>query len=172
VREGDRESIIQDLVFELELIKQIEINVDYILELVRKLKESGDDLNADKEIKAAINRAVDSSINLRSKKDLIEAFIARVNNSSNVGEAWSQFIGEQRDLELEQIIEEESLEPAATRVFLDQAFRTGVIQGAGTGLARIMPARNMFSPAGEYTQQRNRVLDKLQSFFERFFTLG
>lgn len=172
VREGDRESIIQDLVFELELIKQIEINVDYILELVRKLKESGDDLNADKEIKAAINRAVDSSINLRSKKDLIEAFIARVNNSSNVGEAWSQFIGEQRDQELAQIIEEESLEPAATRVFVDQAFRTGVIQGAGTGLARIMPARNMFSPAGEYTQQRNRVLDKLQNFFERFFTLG
>jgi type I restriction enzyme R subunit len=172
VREGDRESIIQDLVFELELIKQIEINVDYILELVRKLKDSGDDLNADKEIKAAINRAVDSSINLRSKKDLIEAFIARVNNSSNVEEAWSQFIGEQRDQELAQIIEEESLEPAATRVFLDQAFRTGVIQGAGTGLARIMPARNMFSPAGEYTQQRNRVLDKLQNFFERFFTLG
>jgi type I restriction enzyme R subunit len=170
----EKESIIQDLVFELELIKQIEINVDYILDLVRKLKESGADQSANKEIKASINRAVDSSLSLRSKKDLIESFIARVNlqDGVDVDEAWRQFIAEQRSQELEQIIEDESLEGAATRVFMDQAFRSGQIQTAGTGLSRVMPAVSIFSPTGEHERQRTRVIDKLQIYFERFFTLG
>jgi type I restriction enzyme R subunit len=167
-------SIIQDLVFELELIKQVEINVDYILDLIRRLKQSGVDQNADKEIKASISRAVDSSMSLRSKKDLIEAFIARVNvqDDVDVDAAWVNFIGEQRSQELEQIIEDERLEGAATRVFMDQAFRSGVIQTAGTGLSRIMPAVSIFSPSGEHEHQRSRVVQKLQNFFERFFTLG
>lgn len=174
VIDGDKEPIIQDLVFELELIKQVEINVDYILDLIRKLKESGVDPSANKEIKASISRAVDSSMSLRSKKDLIEAFIARVNvqDGVDVDAAWANFIGEQRKQELEQIIEDERLEGAATRVFMDQAFRSGVIQTAGTGLSRIMPAVSIFSPSGEHEHQRSRVIEKLQNFFERFFTLG
>jgi type I restriction enzyme R subunit len=170
----EKESIVQDLVFELELIKQVEINVDYILELVRKLKDAGIDQSADKQIKADIRRAVDSSSELRSKKDLIEAFIARINvqEADDVGEAWSVFMSEQRMLELEQIIDEENLVPAATRVFMDQAFRSGQIQTAGTGLARLMPAVSIFSPAGEHERQRSRVLARLQSYFERFFTLS
>lgn len=170
VKDGEKESIIQDLVFELELIKQVEINVDYILDLIRKLNESGVDHTADKEIKASISRAVDSSLSLRSKKDLIERFIARVNvqDGVDVDEAWRQFVSEQRSQELEQIIEDERLEGAATRVFMDQAFRSGAIQTAGTGLARVMPATNIFSPAGEHELQRSRVLAKLQDFFNRF----
>lgn len=170
----DKESIIQDLVFELELIKQVEINVDYILDLVRKLKESGNDQSANKEIEVSISRAIDSSASLRSKKDLIEGFIARVNvqEITNVEQAWTSYLGEQRSQELEQIIEDENLEGAATRVFMDQAFRAGIVQTAGTGLTRIMPATNIFSPAGEHDAQRSRVAGKLQKFFERFFTLG
>ena len=174
VKDGEKESIIQDLVFELELIKQVEINVDYILDLIRKLNESGVDQAADKEIKASISRAVDSSLSLRSKKDLIESFIARVNvqEGVNVDEAWRQFITEQRSQELEQIIEDERLEGAATRVLMDQAFRSGLIQTAGTGLSRVMPAVSIFSPTGEHERQRSRVIEKLQNYFERFFTLG
>jgi type I restriction enzyme R subunit len=171
---SEKESIVQDLVFELELIKQVEINVDYILDLVRKLKETGQDQSANKEIAVSISRAIDSSMSLRSKKDLIEGFIARVNvqDVSDLDDAWAQYIGEQRSQELEQIIEDENLEGAATRVFMDQAFRSGAIQTAGTGLARIMPATNIFSPAGEHEAQRTRVVSKLQNFFERFFTIG
>jgi type I restriction enzyme R subunit len=173
-KDGDKESIVQDLVFELELIKQVEINVDYILDLIRKLQESGVDQAANIAIMASINRAVDSSMSLRSKKDLIESFISRVNvqNVSEIDEAWSQFIAEQRDQELEQIIEEEKLEGPATRVLMDQAFRSGQIQTAGTGLSRVMPAVSIFSPSGEHELQRNRVIQKLQNYFERFFTLG
>jgi type I restriction enzyme, R subunit len=174
VKDGDKESIVQDLVFELELIKQVEINVDYILDLIRKLQESGIDQAANVEIKASINRAVDSSTSLRSKKDLIESFIARVNvqNVAEIDEAWSQFIAEQRNQELEQIIEDEKLEGPATRVLMDQAFRSGQIQTAGTGLSRVMPAVSIFSPSGEHELQRNRVIAKLQAYFERFFSLG
>lgn len=127
-------------------------------------------LTADKEIKASISRAVDSSLSLRSKKDLIERFIARVNvqDGVDVDEAWRQFVSEQRSQELEQIIEDERLEGAATRVFMDQAFRSGAIQTAGTGLARVMPATNIFSHGGEHELQRSRVLAKLQDFFNRF----
>jgi type I restriction enzyme R subunit len=173
-KEGEKESIIQDLVFELELIKQVEINVDYILDLIRQLNESGVDHAADKEIKASISRAVDSSMSLRSKRDLIESFISRVNVQyvAEIDEAWAQFIAEQRSQELEQIIEDEKLEGPATRVLMDQAFRSGQIQTAGTGLSRVMPAVSIFSPSGEHERQRNRVIEKLQNYFERFFTLG
>ena len=171
---GDKESIIQDLVFELELIKQVEINVDYILDLIRKLKDSGVDQAANKEITASISRAVDSSMSLRSKRDLIERFISRVNiqDGVDIDIAWVQFIDEQRNQELEQIIEDEKLEGAATRVFMDQAFRSGQIQTAGTGLSRVMPAVSIFSPSGEHEIQRTRVIEKLQNYFERFFTFG
>ncbi len=171
---AEKESIIQDLVFELELIKQVEINVDYILDLIRKLKESGVDQAANTAIKASISRAVDSSMSLRSKKDLIEDFISRVNvqEGVDVDEAWTQYVSEQRIKELEQIIEDERLEAAATRVLMDQAFRSGVIQTAGTALVRVMPAVSIFSPTGEYDRQRSRVTEKLQNYFERFFTLG
>lgn len=171
---ADKESIIQDLVFELELIKQVEINVDYILDLVRKLQDSGVDQAANTEIKASISRAIDSSMSLRSKKDLIESFIASVNvqQGVDVDEAWAQYVSESRIRELEQIIEDEKLEGAATRVFMDQAFRSGLIQTAGTGLSRVMPAVSIFSPSGEHETQRKRVIDKLQSYFDRFFTLG
>ena len=171
---ADKESIIQDLVFELELIKQVEINVDYILDLVRKLQDSGVDQAANTEIKASISRAIDSSMSLRSKKDLIESFIASVNvqQGVDVDEAWAQYVSESRIRELEQIIEDEKLEGAATRVFMDQAFRSGLIQTAGTGLSRVMPAVSIFSPSGEHESQRKRVIEKLQSYFDRFFTLG
>jgi type I restriction enzyme R subunit len=173
-RGGDKESIIQEIVFELELIKQVEINVDYILDLIRKLKESGVDQAANTEIKASISRAVDSSMSLRSKKDLIEDFISKVNvqQGVDVDEAWTQYVSEQRIEELEQIIEDERLEAGATRVLMEQAFKSGVIQIAGTGLVRVMPAVSIFSPTGEHERQRLRVIEKLQNYFERFFTLG
>ena len=168
----ERDSILQDVIFELELIKQVEINVDYILDLIRKLKDSGADINADKEIKASISRAVDSSSSLRSKKDLIESFIQSVNIDANIDESWVQFLKEQRAIELEQLIEDENLDPAATHTFVDQSFKSGSIQTVGTGLARLLPAVSIFSPSGEHEAQRGRVIDKLQNYFERFFNLG
>ncbi len=166
----DKESILGDVVFEIELVKQVEINVDYILMLVKQLQES-DDGNEDKEIRANLDRVVDSSLALRSKKDLIEQFVASLNATSDVDVSWTNFITEKKMAELEQIIQDESLDVPATHIYLEQAFTEGQLTVAGTALTKLMPARNMFSPANEYSLQKDRVLDKLQKFFERFFAL-
>lgn len=123
-------------------------------------------------MKASISRAVDSSQSLRSKKDLIERFIQSVNIAADVEESWVNFLREQRAIELEQLIEDENLDPAATHTFVDQSFKSGSIQTFGTGLARLLPAVSIFSPSGEHEAQRGRVIDKLQNYFERFFNLS
>jgi type I restriction enzyme R subunit len=167
----DGESILDDVLFELELVKQVEINVDYILMLVKTLQESKD-ANADKEIRVAIDRAVDSSYSLRSKKDLIQKFVNDITVEANVESSWSKFIREQKESELEQIIQDEKLEAARAHVLLEQAFKSGELKLEGTALSRILPAVSMFSPQGDYSKQKKRVFEKLSNFFERFNLLG
>jgi type I restriction enzyme, R subunit len=169
---ADKESILGDLLFEIELVKQVEINVDYILLLVRSLQEKNLGESQDKEIRVAIDRAVDSSVSLRSKKDLIQKFVESVTVETEVESSWQRFIAEQRAIELEQIIEDERLETSRARVLMDQAFKAGELKLEGTALSRILPAVNLFSPAGDYSQQKNRVFERLSRFFERFNLLG
>ncbi len=77
----EKENINDDIVFEIELIRQVEINIDYILMLVAKYHDGN---CKDKEILVAIDKAINSSIQLRSKKELIENFIRTVNASTKV----------------------------------------------------------------------------------------
>jgi type I restriction enzyme, R subunit len=168
---ADKESILDDLVFELELVKQVEINVDYILMLVRQLQETKGDQSANKEIEANISRAIDSSVTLRSKKDLIEKFISQLNVETDVDNGWRNFISEQRKIELEDIIEQERLDAAGTHVFMDQAFEEGQVSTYGTAFTRLIPAKSMFSPDDDHGEQKRRIANQLQSFFERFFGL-
>ena len=86
-KDADKELINDDIVFEIELIKQVEINVDYILMLVAKYREQFGD-GDDKEIRAEISRAVDASPTLRNKKDLIEAFVDSVSVDGAIDEEW------------------------------------------------------------------------------------
>jgi type I restriction enzyme R subunit len=167
----DKESILSDIVFEIELVKQVEINVDYILMLVRQLQETKGDQSANKEIEANISRAIDSSVTLRSKKDLIEKFVSLLNVETDVDNGWRNFISEQRKIELEEIIEQERLDAAATHVFMDQAFEEGQVSIYGTAFTRLIPAKSMFSPDDDHGEQKRRIANQLQSFFERFFGL-
>ena len=166
----EKESILADIVFEIELVKQVEINVDFILILVRKLQETKDPA-ANKEIKATIDRAVNSSISLRSKRDLIEKFIDSINADADVISSWGNYVHDQKMNELTQIIESERLDAGATKKFIDQAFREGQVQLAGTAFSRILPPQDMFTPDNEHGAQKKRVAEKIQKFFDRFFTL-
>jgi len=166
---GDKESIIDDLVFEIELVKQVEINVDFILILIRKLL--GASASQDKEIKAQISKTVLASYSLRSKKDLIERFVDSINNDSDVEGDWRKFIAEQKKLELDQIITEENLNPIETEEFLNKAFQDGELKTAGTAVIKLLPPKNMFSPNYEHSIQKANVIDKLKAFFERFSNL-
>ena len=166
---ADKESIIDDLVFEIELVKQVEINVDFILILVRGLQGASADEN--KEIKAKINKTILSSFTLRSKKDLIERFVESINNNTDIESHWREFIDEQKKVELEAIIKEENLNASATHNFVVKAFADGELRTAGTSVVKLLPPKNMFSPGYEHSIQKSLVIQKLKAFFERFSNL-
>jgi type I site-specific deoxyribonuclease, hsdR family len=164
-----KENINDDVIFEMELIKQVEINIDYILELIRQYHDSH--LN-NKEILVDIDKVVNSSIELRNKKDLIEQFIASLTVDSSVDGDWQEFVKSRKIKELDQIIDDEKLDKKATYTFVENAFRDGYIQSTGTGLSRILPPMSRFSPSGERSKKRETVLEKLRDFFDRFFDVS
>jgi type I restriction enzyme R subunit len=166
----DKENINEDLVFEMELIKQIEINIDYILTLIKKYHE---DHTQNKEILVDINKAIDSSVELRNKKDLINQFITSLDIQSNVDDDWHRFVEEKKVEELENIIKSEDLDRDATYAFIQNAFRDGGVVGIGTGVAKIMAHKpSRFSPDRAYTKKRESILQKLTRFFEKFFNIS
>jgi len=169
--EADKESINDDVVFEIELVKQVEINVDYILMLVEKWRAAHGE-GTDTEIRASISRAIDASPTLRSKKDLIEAFVDTVSSSGEIDDEWQAFIRAKREAELNAIIEAEGLRPDETHDFIEAAFRDGAIQTTGTAITKVLPPVSRFSPDGGHSEKKQRVLAKLTEFFERFFGLG
>ncbi|MFN6961939.1 MAG: type I restriction endonuclease subunit R, EcoR124 family, partial [Rhodocyclaceae bacterium] len=168
---AEKEPINDDVVFEIELIKQIEVNVDYILMLVEKyLKAKGS--GQDKEIRATIERAIDASPSLRNKKDLIEQFVDSVSAKAKVDAQWQAFVAEKKTEELERIIAEENLDPEATRSFIDNAFRDGGIPVTGTAITKILPPVSRFTKNNDLAAKKQTVLDKLAAFFERYFGLA
>ncbi len=170
-KDADKEQINDDVVFEIELIKQVEINVDYILMLVQKYREERGD-GDDKEIRAEITRAVDASPTLRNKKDLIEDFVDSLSADGEIDQEWRAFIAAKREAELATIITGENLRPAATRAFVETAFRDGQIRTSGTAITKVLPPVSRFAPSGGHGEKKQRVIQKLGAFFERFFGLS
>ena len=168
-RNADKENINDDLVFEMELIKQIEINIDYILKLIKKYHEKH---TKDKEILLDISKAIASSVELRNKKDLIEQFIESLNIKSVVDEDWIKFVEKKKREELEQIIKEENLNRDETYKFIKNAFRDGNIPTTGTALTKVLPPVSRFSKTGERTKKRETIIEKFTRFFEKFFNIS
>lgn len=166
--EGEKEDITDDIEFEIELIKQVEINIDYILMLVEKYHEGNCE---DKEILTSIRKAVDASMQLRSKKELIEAFISRVNVDTQVTADWRKFVLEQEENDLAEIITTEKLKPEETRKFVSNSFRDGVLKTTGTEIDKIMPPVSRFGGGGR-AKKKQGVIEKMKVFFEKYFGLG
>ncbi|HPX92598.1 MAG TPA: type I restriction endonuclease subunit R [Bacillota bacterium] len=164
----DKEDINDDIIFELELVRQIEVNIDYILILVAKYKDSN---CQDKDILTAIDKAINSSLELRSKKDLIENFIAQVNVDTNVDEDWKAYLEESKEREIKALISEENLKEEETRRFVDNAFRDGIMRTTGTDIDRLMPPVSRFA-SNQRAIKKQTIIDKLLAFFERYFGLG
>ncbi|EJZ69107.1 type I restriction endonuclease subunit R [Lachnoanaerobaculum sp. OBRC5-5] len=167
-KKGESTDIIDDIVFEVELIKQIEINIDYILVLVNKYHDSHCE---DKEVLITIKKAIDSSPELRSKKLLIENFISGINDVDDVMAEWSDYVNKNREEEILQIIDEENLKGIETRKFIENAFRDGEIKTTGTEIDKFMPAVSRFG-GGSRAAKKLTVIDKLKSFFEKYYGIG
>ena len=170
ISSADKESINDDIVFEIELVKQVEINVDYILMLVQRHREQFGD-GADKELRDTIARSIDASPSLRNKKDLIEAFIETMSVTGPVDEQWQGFIAERREKELSDIITSEGLKPQETRDFIAASLRDGEIRATGTAITTILPPVSRFSGDGSHSEKKQRVLGMLVEFFSRFLGL-
>ena len=167
--DGEKENINDDIVFEMELVKQVEVNIDYILILVAKYHDSNCE---DKEILVDINKAINSSIQLRSKKELIESFIATVNTDTNVDEDWNKFVVEQKEADLTKIIEEENLKEEETKRFIDNCFRDGELRTFGTAIGKILPPVPLFGAGANNRQAKQQtIVEKLSKFFEKYLGL-
>ncbi|WP_270458975.1 type I restriction endonuclease subunit R [Faecalitalea cylindroides] len=167
-KEADKDSILDDVVFEMELVKQVEVNIDYILMLVAKYH---DENCKDKEILVAIDKAIRSSLQLRSKKELIEDFIETINASSDVNGDWQKFVQEQKEVDIQELIQEEKLKPEETKKLMENAFRDGVLKTTGTDVDKILPPVSRFGGGGSRDKKKQTVINKLMSFYEKYFGL-
>ena len=167
-KSGSKDSIMDDVVFEMELVKQVEVNIDYILMLVAKYHDGNCE---DKEILVAIDKAIKSSLQLRSKKELIENFIATINTSTDVNADWQRFVREHRETDIQTLITEEKLKSEETRKFVENAFRDGVLKTTGTDVDRLMPPVSRFGGGGSRDKKKQTVIEKLKGFFEKYFGL-
>lgn len=166
----EKENINDDIIFEIELVKQVEVNIDYILILVSKYHASNCE---DKEILVDIDKAVNSSIRLRSKKELIEGFIETMNAATNVDEDWNKFVKEKKEADLNAIIEEENLNKSETKKFIDNSFRDGELKTVGTAIDNILPPYPIFGDKGTNNRQMKQrsIIKKLRKFFEKYLGL-
>ncbi len=162
---GEAESIKEDVVFEMELVKQVEVNIDYILMLVAKYHQSN---CTDKEILGSIDKAIKSSLALRSKKELIETFISKINTNTDVMNDWTKFVKEQEEIDLKNLIEEENLNAEETRKFIDSAFRDGQVKTTGTDIEKILPPMRRFG-GGNRAERKETIIEKIKKFFEKYF---
>ena len=160
----EKENIEDDVVFEIELVKQVEVNIDYILMLVEKYHEQN---TLDKEAIANVLKAVDSSIQLRSKKQLIEEFLDSINVDTAIQDDWHVFVEKQKEADLQKMIKEEMLKPEETRKYLEDCFECSQLKTAGLAIDNIMPPVSLFG--GKKAKKKATIIEKLTLFFDKYF---
>lgn len=167
---GDAVNINDDLVFEMELMKTVEINIDYILFLVGQL--TGDE-NNDREIIIKVIKSVEATPDLRNKEELIREFINRHTPENDVHDQWHEYVKESQRKEIENIISEENLRRDKALAFVGQAFRDGEVRDGGTAIADILPPMGLFGNAGaKRAEKKKNVLRRIKDFFDRFFDIS
>lgn len=169
IRKVGKENIAEDLVFEMELIKTINIDIDYILELVKKYHDSN---MQDKKILVTIDKAVQASPDLRNKRDLIQEFIDSLKPESDVYFDFEMFMNNKKKEELDKIIKEENLNNNETYSFVKKAFEQGRVEINGTEVSSILPKMSRFTKDNDRTIKKQKVLEKIIEFFDKFFSIS
>ena len=161
----EKEDITDDIIFEMDLVKQVQINIRYILDLVQQYH---DDNCQDKEVIVKIRKQIAASPDMRDKRDLIEKFIEKMTpeKGTDVGNEWEKYIEEEKKKRLDAIIKEENLNPHETKTFMQRAFQDGYVTETGTGITKILPASNPFLP--ESGEKKQTVIDKLKAYLNQF----
>lgn len=167
---GELTNINDDLVFEMELMKSIEINIDYILFLVGQL--TGEESH-DREIIIKAVKSVQASPDLRNKEELIRRFIDTHTPGTDIHDLWSKFVRQNQRKEIETIICEENLNREKTFALVEQSFHNGEIRESGTAIADILPPMGLFGNAGlRRAEKKKTVICRLKDFFNRFYDIS
>lgn len=166
--DGDVVDINDDLVFEIELIKQVEINIDYIIALIEKHRaEKGDD----KTLEVRISKAIGASPALRNKKELIEAFIKQYTPSKDITGQWVDFVAKQAKQQLDMIIDDEHLRRDETIEFMRHSFQIGEVERFGDRITKCLPPMPLFGQNNQRSATKQRVLERLLEYFDRFYDI-
>lgn len=163
--EDDIVEINDDLVFEIETLKQEEIGIDYILEMVSIHHKSN---TKDEEIELKIKRAINSSIELRSKKELIENFVANVNDPNNISNEWNDYSSKCKKHELQEIISQFNLKENVTIKYIDDAFKDGELKTTGMHIESLLPPISIFSGNNKHYKTKQKVIERLKEYFDKY----
>lgn len=164
--DSDKTNVNDDIEFEMELVKQVEVNIDYILYLVKQYHDSH---CQDNEIHIRIVKSIESSADLRDKKELIERFIESMTATGDVYEEWQMYLNRQKKDEFAKLVNEEHLKSDKAMEFIEMAFTRGYVPEGGLELNNIMPPINPFDPNANRQGKVEHVLDRLKSFFTKYY---
>ncbi|MCL4556386.1 MAG: type I restriction endonuclease subunit R [Gammaproteobacteria bacterium] len=161
-----------DVVFEVDLLKSQEINLDYILELIfehnKKLKNKSDLVDE-------VRRLIRASIGNRAKESLIVDFIHQtdldqIGDKESVIEAFFTFAQVEQRREANTLISEENLNEAAARRYIAASLKREFASDNGTELNTILPKMSPLNP--HYLTKKQSVFQKIAAFVEKFKGVG
>lgn len=161
-----------DVVFEVDLLKSQEINLDYILELIfehNKKNKSKADLVDE------VRRVIRASLGNRAKESLVVDFINQtdldqIGDKASVIEAFFAFAQAEQQREAEELINDENLNAAEARRYITTSLKREYASDAGTELNAILPKMSPLNP--QYLTKKQSVFQKIAAFVEKFKGVG
>jgi type I restriction enzyme R subunit len=161
-----------DVVFEVDLLKSQEINLDYILELIfehNKKNKSKADLVDE------VRRVIRASLGNRAKESLVVDFINQtdldqIGEKASVIEAFFSFAQAEQQREAEELIDAENLNKEAAKRYITTSLKREYASDAGTELNAIMPKMSPLNP--QYLTKKQSVFQKIAAFVEKFKGVG
>lgn len=161
-----------DVVFEVDLLKSQEINLDYILELIfeknRHSKDKGDLIDE-------ARRMIRASLGNRAKESLIVDFINRTNfdeidGKEGVIEAFFAFAQEEQRREFEELVTAEGLNLEAAKRYVTNSIKREFASENGNELKDILPKMSPLNP--DYLKKKGSVFEKVSDFVAKFKGVG
>ncbi|WP_300493123.1 type I restriction endonuclease subunit R [uncultured Methylophaga sp.] len=161
-----------DVVFEIDLLKSQEINLDYILELIF---EHNKKTKTKAELVEEVRRVIRASLGNRAKESLVVDFINRTNldelgDKSGVIEAFFAFAQAEQQREANELINDESLNNEEARRYIATSLKREYASENGTELNAILPKMSPLNP--QYLTKKQSVFQKIAAFVEKFKGVG
>ncbi|HHF6336589.1 TPA: type I restriction endonuclease subunit R [Haemophilus influenzae] len=161
-----------DVVFEVDLLKSQEINLDYILALIFEHHKK----NQDKEVLIdEIRRTVRSSLGNRAKESLIVDFINQTNlddipDKATLIDSFFLFAQAEQRKEAETLIQEENLNVDAAKRYISTSLKREYASENGTALNEVLPKMSLLKP--QYLTKKQKIFQKIAAFVEKFKGVG